>query len=134
MNLDDPAEVSKPLDREGIAPVAPIRALDERQDLESRRAMATLSSIPSLNALRLQLASTKASVETQLEDLDQVIMRRGADLAKTTADKKRHGEALAEAGVACNDYQKLHHSLASWVGAIRDLQPKVGAVVEATRD
>jgi hypothetical protein len=89
------------------------------------------SKLPSLGSLRHQLQSTFENIQSQQQDLDHAIMRREADLAQTESDLKRQQQALHEAGNACNDYQRLRHTLAMWVGALRDLQQKVEPILEA---
>ncbi len=89
---------------------------------------------PTLHMLRGNLQDTIQHLATREEDLGNVIMRRQADLAQTQADRKRQQESIQQAGKACGDYQKLRYELAMWVGALRDLEEKVGPIQKAMLD
>ncbi|KAL3943184.1 MAG: hypothetical protein SGBAC_002745 [Bacillariaceae sp.] len=96
-------------------------------DRESTQA----NKLPSLKALKDQLKLTLENLENQQEDISNAIMRRQADLQQTEADCKRHDETLKDTGKACDYYQALRNDIATWVGALRDLQGKVKPVFEA---
>jgi hypothetical protein len=81
--------------------------------------------------LREQIQSTLKQLTTQQEDVHVALERRQVDLQHAQVELQRHGAELQQAGQALEYYQELRETLASWVGALRDLQTKLRPLRQA---
>jgi hypothetical protein len=98
----------------------------------------TFSSPPprkvSIAHLRANISSTIALLQKQREDLERALHLREAEALQTKLELQHQEGDLDQSGRALEYYQGLRETLASWVGALRELNGKVMPIQEALHE
>jgi hypothetical protein len=98
----------------------------------------TFSSQPprkvSIAHLRTNISSTLALLQKQREDLERALHLREAETLQTKLELQRQEGDLDQSGRALEYYQGLRETLASWIGALRELSGKVMPIQEALHE
>mmetsp|Transcript_11363 Transcript_11363/g.20924 ORF Transcript_11363/g.20924 Transcript_11363/m.20924 type:complete len:907 (+) Transcript_11363:51-2771(+) len=87
----------------------------------------------SLSQIRTSLQPTISNLENIYSDLETSIHRHESTLSSTRDDLTKHQSTLKKHGQALEYYQGLREDLATWMGALRELNGMVDKVEEAKR-
>eukprot|EP00580_Thalassiosira_gravida_P019713 CAMPEP_0201670902 /NCGR_PEP_ID=MMETSP0494-20130426/28086_1 /ASSEMBLY_ACC=CAM_ASM_000839 /TAXON_ID=420259 /ORGANISM="Thalassiosira gravida, Strain GMp14c1" /LENGTH=823 /DNA_ID=CAMNT_0048152083 /DNA_START=14 /DNA_END=2485 /DNA_ORIENTATION=- len=91
------------------------------------------NSSSSLSQIRTSLQPTISNLENVYSDLESSIHRHESTLSSTRDELTKHQSTLQKHGQALEYYQGLREDLATWMGALRELNGMVEKVEEAKR-
>jgi hypothetical protein len=86
-----------------------------------------------LRKIRASLRPTITNLENVTSDLESGISRHQSTLSSTRDELTRHKSNLKKHGLALEYYQGLRVDLATWMGALRELNGMIDSVEEARR-
>lgn len=91
----------------------------------------TYGSVSSLKQIRASLEPTITNLETVTSDLETSISRHQSTLSTANDERLTHVISLEKHGTALEYYQGLRVDLATWLGALRELDGMVEKLEEA---
>jgi len=140
MDIDDPSEEVEEGNRRwedtmarraGVLP--PNAATSADRNSGRSRPQQRDNNSSSLSQIRTSLQPTISNLENVYSDLESSIHRHESTLSSTRDELAKHQSTLQKHGRALEYYQGLREDLATWMGALRELNGMVEKVEEAKR-
>jgi hypothetical protein len=88
----------------------------------------------SLLHLKSQIGSALSSLQDQRDDLERARQRRETEVIQTRSVLQRQQAEVKQSGNSLEYYQQLRETLASWIGALRELSSKLKPIQVALHD
>ena len=109
------------------------RGISQHNDARQQKGNKVTSRSSSMEKIRISLLPTMNNLETVSTDLASSIHRQQSQIYTTKDELTKHQRELQNRGESLEYYQGLRVDLATWIGALRELDSMIKLVEESRR-